>query len=90
MSFFYDFLKSVELNDIANEIIISAVLGTGVMILGNIKVLELNENEIVFSDKKNEYKIVGKNLILNSIAKGELNVKGDVLGFFRCDYGERN
>ena len=85
MSFFNDFLKNVEIDDVKNEIIVSAVVGNKLMILGNMKVLELNENEIVFSDKKYIYKIIGKGLILSSMAKGELNIKGDVSGFLRCE-----
>lgn len=85
MSFFNDFLKNVEIDDVKNEIIVSAVVGNKLMILGNMKVLELNENEIVISDKKYIYKIIGKGLILSSMAKGELNIKGDVSGFLRCE-----
>ena len=85
MSFFNDFLKNVEIDDVKNEIIVSAVVGNKLMILGNMKVIELNENEIVLSDKKYIYKIIGKGLILSSMAKGELNIKGDVSGFLRCE-----
>lgn len=84
MSFFNDFLKSFEINDAKNELIVSMIIGIGLKIIGNVHILKLNENEILLTDKKHNYKIVGEKLKLVEIAKGEISVQGDINGFVGC------
>ena len=88
MSFFNDFLNDIEIEDAKNEIVVSTVLGTKLMIVGNIKILKFGDDEILISDNKHTYKILGKGLVLSEIAKGELCVKGNVFGFVRCENGK--
>ena len=85
MSFFYDFLNDIEIDGVKNEIVVSTVLGSKLMIVGNVKILGFGDEEIMISDNKYKYKIMGKGLVLSEIAKGELRVKGDVFGFVRCE-----
>ena len=85
MSFFNDFLNDVDIDGVKNEIVVSAVLGSKLMIVGNIKILRFGDEEIMISDNKHTYKILGKGLVLSEIAKGELCVKGDIFGFVRCE-----
>lgn len=79
MSFFYDFLKELHIDDLSDKVAISMILNEGIMILGNIKLLNFSEESIVLSLKDKEIVVEGENLKIKTIAKGELVVVGNIL-----------
>ena len=83
MSFFDDILKNFELKNFVDEIVVTLVIGVGIMVVGNIYISDFTTDEISLSFKNECYKIVGNNLKLKSMSKGEIVVLGDVLSFVR-------
>ena len=83
MSFFDDILKNFELKNFVDEIVVTLVVGVGIMVVGNIYVSDFATDEILISFKNERYKIIGNNLKLKSMSKGEIIVVGDVLSFVR-------
>lgn len=78
MSFFYDFLKYFDLTNIDAKTTITNILGYGVIIIGNLKIKDIQEDEIVLNNKREIISIFGKNLIIKSISKGEIIISGNV------------
>ena len=78
MSFFYDFLKYFDVTDLHDKISVTMLVGYGVMIVGNLKLNQITDEFISFSAKKDKLKIFGNNLKINSIAKGEVVIGGDI------------
>ena len=81
MSFFDDFLKNFNIEDVKNELNISMIINHGVLVVGSVKVKSFSEEEIVLIYKKREYKVIGKRLKIKSMSKGEVFVEGGVIGF---------
>lgn len=80
MSFFYDFINSLSIDDLGNKVCSSLVFDCGVRISANFKIETLQEDEIVLKCKKNRIKVIGKNLKVVSLAKGEIEIAGNVDG----------
>ena len=80
MSFFYDFVDALSIEDLTGEVCCNLVFGRAVKILANFKIEDLNECEIVLKCKKFKIKIIGENLKISTIAKGEIEVAGNVVG----------
>jgi hypothetical protein len=78
MSFFCDFLHELSVDDVSNKIVISVIMGVGVGIVGKMKINNLAENEIIVEANKKKIDIVGENLTIKSIAKGEIFVLGNI------------
>lgn len=85
MSFFDEIFKSFNIKSI-DEVCVSMVLGYGVFISGNVRVIDVSEDAIILKCKAKFYNVVGSDLIIKSLAKGEIFVEGNVHGFVRCDY----
>ena len=81
MSFFDDFLKNFNIEDVKNELNISMIINHGVLVVGSVKVKSFSEEEIVLIYKKREYKVIGKRLKIKSMSKGEVFVEGGIIGF---------
>ena len=62
MSFFYNFLESIEIDDFKNKIICSLIFGSAIKIMANIKIENLQEDEIVLVCNKTRIKILGEEL----------------------------
>ena len=59
---------------------LSAKLRKNLEILGNFKIDDLGENEIVLKVKKTKIKIFGSNLKIVTFAKGEVEIAGNIDG----------
>lgn len=80
MSFFNDFLDSIAVDDVAGKISIWLVVGLGVKIVANLKIEIMQEDEIVLKCKKERIKVIGNGLSIVSVAKGEIEISGNVCG----------
>ena len=78
MSFFNDFLKCLSISDISEKLTISLILNDGCMVVGNFKLSHISDDSIFLAGKKEKINIVGENLMIQSIAKGEIIVSGKV------------
>ena len=87
MSFFNDFLESFKLNDTSDKIILNMVVGVGIMIVGKIKIMNLDSQSIVIKANGKNLCIMGEELKIKSVAKGEILVSGNIL---KIDLGEHN
>lgn len=79
MSFFNEFYSSFCFDD-DNRLLCNFVYGAGVRISGKFKVDEMNENRIVLKYKKDKVEISGTGMIISSLARGEIEVVGNVIG----------
>ncbi len=84
MSFFNDFLDELNIDNMKEKTFISLVLGYGIGIIGNIKILNLSDEEIEFKTNKGKIKIIGKDLIVKTISKGEVLICGNVMKVESC------
>lgn len=83
MSFFSDFFDSVKLEDEKNKIYCSLVFGQKITLIGCVKIDTMSEDEIIFKIKKERIKVIGSNLIISSMTKGEFEIEGNVVGVHR-------
>lgn len=79
MSFFYDFLNYFDIEDLKNEVSISLVVGTGLMIVGNVKILNFSSDKITVLANKKEIAFEGKELVISAMGKGEIVIAGKIL-----------
>lgn len=79
MSFFYDFLNYFDIEDLKNEVSISLVVGTGLMIVGNVKILNFSSDKITVLANKKEIVFEGKELVISAMGKGEIVIAGKIL-----------
>ncbi len=80
MSFFNDFVKSLSIDDVKNQICCDLILGVALKVSANFKIEDLSENEIILNCKKKRIKITGSELEIVSLAKGELEIVGNIDG----------
>ncbi len=78
MSFFYDLLNYFKVDDFSSKTSISIIVGVGLMIVGNIKILNLSDEDLKFQSGKDIIEIVGENLKLRSVSKGEIIIEGKI------------
>ena len=78
MSFFNDFLESFKSDDSAGKTIVSMIVGVGIMVVGKIKIMNLDDENIVIKSNKDVLKINGEKLKIKSLAKGEIVVSGNI------------
>ena len=83
MSFFNDFFESVKLDDIKKEVCCNITFGKRISISGNFKIDTMSESEVILKINKVYYKILGNELSIISISKGEIEVGGDILGVLK-------
>lgn len=83
MSFFSDFFNNVMIENEKNKIYCSLIFGNKLSIIGNVKIDMMSEDEIVLKVKKGKIKIIGSNLIISSMAKGQFEIEGNVTGVMR-------
>ena len=79
MSFFYDFLNYFDVSDLKNEVSISLIVGTGLMIVGNVKIQNFSSEKITVISNKKQIVFDGKNLVISVMGKGEIVVSGEIL-----------
>ena len=89
MSFFYDVLNVFDISDLNNELIVSLVVGVGVRIFGDVLMESFSDNEIILKYNKKSYKCFGSDLKIKSISRGEIFIKGNVVGFVEGGYESR-
>ncbi len=80
MSFFSDFFDSVKIEDEKNKIYCSIIFGKKLTIIGGARIDSMSQEEIILKVKKERIKIIGSNLIISSMAKGEFEIEGNVVG----------
>lgn len=78
MSFFNDFLNKFNLSLVDDKIKIQLIFGYGVMIFGDFKIKNLSEELVVLKSKKEMISIVGANMKMKEISKGEVFLIGDI------------
>lgn len=78
MSFFYDFLKYFDIKDLDAKITITTIVGIGTIVIGKIKIKNIQENEVKFLANKKVISVFGENLSIKTISKGELVIRGEV------------
>ena len=80
MSFFNVFLDSVSIDDVKNKICINLILGEAVRVLAEHKIELMSDEEIVLKCGKIRIKIFGSGLEIVTLAKGEVEITGNVCG----------
>ena len=80
MSFFTDFFNNAVIEESRKRIVCNLVLGQSIKIIGNYKVEVLDASEIILKVNKERIKIDGDMLSVVSMAKGEIDVVGNVNG----------
>lgn len=85
MSFFYDLMQTFNLKDLDGKLTISLIFDVGVCVIGKFKLIDINEEEVIIESNKIKYKIVGKNLLVKSISKGEIVISGNVFKLEKCE-----
>lgn len=88
MSFFNDFLDTITLDDQVNKVSCNIVFGRDVKIIANFKIEKMSENEIILKCKKDVVKIIGTGLTAVMIAKGEMEIEGNVTGVMQLWQGQ--
>lgn len=78
MSFFYDFLKYFDIENLDAKTTISFIVGYGVIVMGKIKIKDISDGMVRILSNKDVFKIIGENLNIKSISKGELVISGKV------------
>ena len=78
MSFFCDFLKYFDISDISLKTTITSIVGVGVVVVGNLKIKDIQDDLVILSSKKESVKIYGENLKVKSISKGEIVIEGNI------------
>lgn len=78
MSFFYDCLKNFDLDELGEKIYVSLIVDVGVVVVGDLKIDEFSENEIVLKNKHNVIVVSGENIKIKSLAKGEFVIQGKI------------
>lgn len=83
MSFFSEILDGVNINNVKNEVNCELIFGVKIKITGNLKIDNMDNKEIILKNKKTIIKILGENLSIYSLAKGEVEIEGNVLGVIK-------
>ena len=78
MSFFYDFLKYFDISDINTKTTITTIVGYGIIVIGKIKINDINEDGISLISRKDKINIYGNDLKIKSISSGEIVISGNV------------
>ncbi len=79
MSFFNDFLNYFKVDDISSKVSVFAVLGVGIVIMGKFVVVSLDEETIELKSGKDLISVIGKDLKVKSISRGELILSGKLV-----------
>ena len=79
MSFFSEIFKQVDV--IENDFYINIILHKYIGISGIFKVIDFNSDCVIIDIKNKKFKIIGSGLNVKSLAKNEMVVQGDILGF---------
>lgn len=87
MSFFNDFLDTISIQDQENNVSCNVVFGRNVRIIAKFKIEKMSEDEIVLKCKKDIIKIIGTGLTAVMIAKGEIEIEGNVTGVIKLWVG---
>lgn len=83
MSFFNEFFDNSVVECAKNKISCDIIFGEKISIIGNLKIDNMTNEEMVFKNKNNKIKIIGKNLNIYSMAKGEFKIEGDICGVLK-------
>lgn len=83
MSFINDFLEYFKVDEINDKILVLNVLGIGMMITGKFDISEISETQVELKTKSENLLIVGENLQIKSLSKGEIYLSGNIVNFAR-------
>ena len=87
MSFFYDDLSAFNVKNLGENLSIHYIENNGLVVVGNIKIMNFSETEIYLKKQKNIIKVFGENLLIKTMSKGEIVVEGKILNI---DFGDKN
>ena len=76
MSFFYDVFSDLSASKDLKDLSINMIVGKGLLIEGEFKILSLNENLISIKTSRKIVEISGENLTIKTMSMGELAVQG--------------
>ena len=76
MSFFYDLISELGLNEVKVKPHASIIFDEGMSFCGNFKIENISGNEVCLRDNKTKYMFFGEKLNIKTIAKGEIVIKG--------------
>jgi len=79
MSFFNEIFNMFEVNDDTKNATITLVENKGAMVVGKFKILIMNEENVSLKTSKNIIDIMGENLTIKSVSKGEILIFGKVV-----------
>ena len=82
MSFFDDFVSYLDVGDLTKEISVSIILNKGLVVVGNVKLVDFSNEEIVLKSKNEQISIKGLNLIIKQLSLGEIIILGKVTNVF--------
>lgn len=83
MSFFTEFFNNTVIAESKKEINCHVIFGKSVKLICNYKIDVLSRDEIILKVNKERIRIGGDNLSVVSMAKGEIDVSGNVSGVER-------
>lgn len=87
MSFFNELFEDFDIRESHDNLSIRYEQNGGLAVIGNFKVLTLNEQNIWLKTKKELVQIEGEKLMVKTMTKGELVIKGKV---FEIKFGDKN
>lgn len=86
MSFFNEVFDEICEVDDTKSLKLSYVENKGIIAVGKIKILTLNEDLIVLKNQKNLVTIEGESLMIKTVSKGEIAILGKV---FSISFGDK-
>ena len=79
MSFFNELFEDLDIKQVSDNLSIRYEQNVGIGVIGNFKILTLNEQNIWLKTSNGLVQIEGENLSVKTMTKGELIIKGKIL-----------
>lgn len=79
MSFFDEIFNELNIGDCNENITISLAVNYGLSVVGKFKILSFNDSQISINSKNEKVVILGEDLKIKTMAKGEILVAGKIL-----------
>jgi len=79
MSFFNELFEDLDIKQVSDDLSIRYEQNVGIGVIGNFKILTLNEQNIWLKTSNGLVQIEGEKLSVKTITKGELIIKGKIL-----------
>lgn len=78
MSFFNDFLDSFSSELHSKKVVFTFVFDVGLMVVGDVRLKDVTADLIQIISGYNEFFVYGHDLVIKSIAKGEMLISGKI------------